>query len=354
MSVAGINDTTETRDVARISRFNPGDIPARERYAVWRESTAPIYDVEAVGTRECYSVDCDLCEAGDTVFAKVQFDPTLFRRTPRLISQSDRDVITLQYYRAGSIRGELEDGTTLLMAPDRISFQDFRRPYHGIGVANETYGVIIPRDAFEDQGRVFESWPMFSWMLDAPRGRVLMNALAAIRGELGTATAEEARQLAEGFVGLISGLLKSQSGADLSPDHDRSVLAAMKTYIQANLDRGGLDSEMLCHQFGCSRATLYRRFKDLGGLQRYMNGLRLDRCLAGLVAVSPDAGARVSSIANRWGFHDAKSFNRMFRKRFGVAPSEVLGLADQSAAASGECASGPYAEIIRQFNRILR
>jgi AraC-like DNA-binding protein len=67
--------------------------------------------------------------------------------------------------------------------------------------------------------------------------------------------------------------------------------------------------------------ALHALFEDaeesVAGLVR---GERLARCIEDLQ--QPNGGS-VTEIAFRWGFSDAAHFSRLFKRAFGVTPSEV-------------------------------
>lgn len=58
----------------------------------------------------------------------------------------------------------------------------------------------------------------------------------------------------------------------------------IKDFIAANLRNPQLSIDMLVKKFNCSRATLYRMFQSQGGVARYINRLRLQRCYKQLVS----------------------------------------------------------------------
>jgi AraC-like DNA-binding protein len=74
---------------------------------------------------------------------------------------------------------------------------------------------------------------------------------------------------------------------------------------------------------GLSRSALYRLFERDGGVANYIRNLRLDRCFADLLDSPPKRGC-VCRIAQNWSFFDPANFNRAFRNRFGVAPSDCV------------------------------
>jgi AraC family transcriptional activator of tynA and feaB len=69
--------------------------------------------------------------------------------------------------------------------------------------------------------------------------------------------------------------------------------------------------------------TLHLRFEKLGqSFGRWLLENRLDACGKALRDPHQQSGS-ISDIAYRWGFNDLSHFNKTFRARFGMAPSEM-------------------------------
>ena len=81
--------------------------------------------------------------------------------------------------------------------------------------------------------------------------------------------------------------------------------------------------------FHCSRATLYRVFKADGGVKRFVTDQRLARSFHDLASPGV-SGQRVKDVAEAWGFFNASHFNRLFRQRFDITPSDVMATTDGS------------------------
>ena len=109
--------------------------------------------------------------------------------------------------------------------------------------------------------------------------------------------------------------------------------AAMRRHIERNLHDLGLGVESLCRAFGVSRATLYREFATESGIARYITRRRLDWAFREL-ASRPPARGRVRAACERWGFDSASHFNRLFRARFGISPSDAMSLGEEPAPAA--------------------
>jgi AraC-like DNA-binding protein len=110
--------------------------------------------------------------------------------------------------------------------------------------------------------------------------------------------------------------------AERSPAHSDLFLAALQL-IEQNISRTGFDARALQAQLGCSRATLYRAFAEVGtSVSETITELRIARAKA-MLARSPEMP--VGLVAARSGWYDNASFARAFRRREGMSPSEFRG-----------------------------
>jgi AraC family transcriptional activator of tynA and feaB len=157
----------------------------------------------------------------------------------------------------------------------------------------------------------------------------------------------------------LSGLLQSHMRAtideadDLSAEHRSIALAAavamatavLRTELRAATADACVNLHQVAHRLiertcsdpeltpakiaatlGCSRATLYRLFGKPGAsIAAAIWGARLDRA-SRLLGASRYQHLLVSEIALRCGFTDQPTFNRMFKRRYGVTPRESRSL----------------------------
>jgi AraC-like DNA-binding protein len=156
-------------------------------------------------------------------------------------------------------------------------------------------------------------------------------ALQSMVAPSGPVTEAEAVALADAFIGLVRRLMLNLPDHDAVDPFARASRLRVKDYINRVLDDPDLSSERLCRIFGLSRATLYRMFEKEGGVQRHIDARRLDRCFAELHNAPATCG-RVGEVSRRWGFHEAANFNRRFKNRFGVRPTDCLVAPDQVAS----------------------
>lgn len=111
-------------------------------------------------------------------------------------------------------------------------------------------------------------------------------------------------------------------GDATAADHPGTSTAAIIAYCRQNLHRHQLSPRCVAAHFDISIRTLHLRFEAFGqSFNRWLLDARLDVCGATL-RLSPQKRGSISEIAYRWGFNDLSHFNKTFRRRFGMTPSQ--------------------------------
>ncbi|MEM1047372.1 MAG: helix-turn-helix domain-containing protein [Pseudomonadota bacterium] len=161
----------------------------------------------------------------------------------------------------------------------------------------------------------------------SPFGRVLHAALSALFVVLPTSSPAEVRELGT----LATSLLRvALDGRIESEGQHRSLTAARDRALQAftvehAISETRVTAEMLSTMFGVSRATVYRAFEEVGGIQRFVAKVRLRRSF-GQLAVAAACRGSVGGIASACGYMDVAHFSRSFKREFGCTPSDIVGL----------------------------
>ncbi len=157
--------------------------------------------------------------------------------------------------------------------------------------------------------------------------------------ELGATRAPEAeiavleRAIVEELVVLVAG---ARCDAEPMPLTDRArAVGSAVSYIFDHAQEA-LQVADVCEATGVSWRTLDRAFQEqLGtGPKRCISGVRLRGVRRALRAAEPEA--RVTDIANEWGYWHMGDFAMNYRREFGELPSEAL-YAGSSTPAKGRC-----------------
>lgn len=111
--------------------------------------------------------------------------------------------------------------------------------------------------------------------------------------------------------------------APLLSEEDRIWLESFEKLVQENLRSDLLSVTVLASHFTMSESTLLRQLKRLTGLtvSQYIQEVRLDKARQ---LLENRTYKSVAKVASEVGYTDARSFARLFKRRFGKLPSDFF------------------------------
>lgn len=112
----------------------------------------------------------------------------------------------------------------------------------------------------------------------------------------------------------------------------RAALDSLKRLVERHLDSPQLSADFICARSGWSRATVYRLFEREGGLAHYIRQRHLLTALRELMSGQP-LHRRILDLAISHQFASEATFNRAFRRAFGIPPGRIRDLAARIRAA---------------------
>jgi AraC-like DNA-binding protein len=287
----------------------------------WRSFAAPFFDVIPIGSQDAFRAHATSKRLGRLVVSEVGFDAAIFDRDPGRLKGFDTEFLLLETYDRGTNRGRAGDIATGLETRS-VQVFDMAHPWRTQTTEVACRSVVIPYAAIGyDAGQ----HPAYA-RLDAgsPRNEMLLAAMGALFDADAQLDPNEAEALGDGFCALVRRLMFNQPDREAEDPKVHDLI--LRKFIDDRIAQSDLSPQRLCNALGVSRATLYRMLAEDGGVRGYITARRLDRCFDELREGRPKRG-RVREVAERWGFFDSKSFNRAFRARFGIAPSDCM---DQS------------------------
>lgn len=147
-------------------------------------------------------------------------------------------------------------------------------------------------------------------------GTAIVELESALRGG-----GESGRLLSKIAVDFASDILEENilnnavSGYDILRERARE-------YIHDNITVATLNPTEVAAYVGTSRSTLYRAFQGLGGVQEYINFVRLEHAKGLLGRGAPDRGG-VVEVAFQCGYASSQQFAKSFKRRFGISPTQA-------------------------------
>jgi AraC-like DNA-binding protein len=304
-------------------------VPERDRVAVWREEFGRRVlrlDIEPMPNVPFHG-DVKLRSLAGVGLASASFSGTRERRTRDLLSDGN-DAVALVVNVAGPFIASMRDAEHTLGAGDALAVSlgetgTFIRP--SLGCA---FGAIIPRTRL---------LPLVAG-LDDSLGRLIprdTNALRLLAGYLTAFEHTDSKLTPElqgtvathvcDLVALTIGATRDGAALAQSRGLRAARLAAIKADIAENLGRADLAVAAVAQRHRLTPRHLHRLFEAEGlTYSEFVLGLRPAR--AHRMLNDPRYSAwTIKAIAFEFGFGDRSYFNRAFRRRYGVSPSDLRG-----------------------------
>lgn len=214
----------------------------------------------------------------------------------------------------------LSDGDAVLMTNEEATWA-MTSP-SSVNIA----GIRVPRPAIAPLVPKLENTTMRRIARDTGGLRLLRKYLDVVADDEALAAPASQRLIISHFYDLVALALGANSDAKALAA-DRTVgavrLAAIKADIVAHLDNGNLNATMVATRNRVTVRYLHKLFESEGiTYSEFVLGQRLAR--AHCLLRNPLHSRRaISTIAFELGFNDLSYFNRAFRRRYNVTPSEI-------------------------------
>lgn len=311
------------------SRFSTGGLPPGEAFAIWRESVSPLFDT-IPARLESFHAEVETYHLGALLLGRGQAVAQEFKRDRRLRRRDDIDHFLVQFYLCGSYAGE-HAGRGIEVRPGDVGILDLGRDLHTRTPDFECLNLVVPRDLLRPMLKkgVDPCGVVFSG--DTAMGRILAGHLATVWRNLPTLPARDGEYVSQSLLGVLAASLGSWENREQTAPLAQATLDAIRSYIERNLDSPELDPAHLCRAFRCSRSFLYQLFEPEGGVARYIQQRRLQRCYRELTQPGGVRSPRIGDVAFRWGFANQSHFCRLFHQAFGVTPKEATRQAREAA-----------------------
>jgi AraC-like DNA-binding protein len=313
----------------RLLRFHTDMVAKREdRLEAWRDMIS----------RKLMAVEIDtLSDATIEVSATLRKLPglhcgvgfaseTINRRTRSLIAHDNDDlalIVNIEGRLIASHRTreiELGAGDAYLMACSEIG--TYARPQPGTMMC-----ARFPRSALE--GRVKDIDDGIGRLIGRKREglQLLMGYFRGLNERSALVTPELRELVVHHVYDLVATLMRPVDLTFDVPENNGGVqaarLAAIRGYIKEHAADPTLTLERVGTRHRLSPRQVQRLFEaDGDSFSQFLQLTRLAKAYATLIDTRAD-GRLISEVAYDCGFGDVSTFNRVFRRRYGAAPSEV-------------------------------
>ncbi|MCK6212126.1 helix-turn-helix domain-containing protein [Georgenia sp. EYE_87] len=264
-------------------------------------------------------------DVGPVAVRLIRGVPHRVTRSSRMIADADPACLLLYLIRQGACRIQQDDRACVLQ-PGDVAFQDTSRPSSfeardGLDVAV----FSIPKWFLGEGADGFAARTAAAMSLrTTPILRMAVPFLAGLAqtAETGALSAQEGEVLS-GMLGTMLRMLRSdavEATQERSPDAE-VLLTRMRRYALVHLHDPELGPDRIARAHHVSTRYVHKLFAEAGtGVSAWIREQRMERAAQEL---RESGECSIAHLAARWGYRDAASFSRAFRRAHGRSPREV-------------------------------
>ncbi|MEV6133285.1 AraC family transcriptional regulator [Streptomyces violaceusniger] len=313
--------------------FRCDDLPRADRFDFWREQMTQLLAPMEMSSDHTgdFRGEVRILEFGAASVWPTKFLEMNFRRTPKLIRQSDPELYHFSFIQEGNLqvsqsRQEAAHSAQGLYVVDTSRPFDclaFGGPPGGVGLEIPKALIPVPHDRIDR---------LLAQPIPAREGvgALLTGFLARLAEDRGSYGPSDGPRLGTVLIDLAAALLAQAVEADdaLPPETRRHTLALrLQSFIQRNLSDPELSPATIAAAHHISVGYLHRLFRARDTtVSAWIRQQRLDRVRRDLT----DPGlytVPIHELAARWGFAHPAVFSRAFRAAYGMPPSDYRHLA---------------------------
>jgi len=308
-----------------VVRFSTADYAPRERAGAWHEiygRTLQKMDIEPLSADELHADATLLRMPGLAMMAGRRF-AAIYRRRRQLI---DHDGVSVTWALGSSCQAQQVGRSVDVTRGQAIVLTGAEPGFLRVPSLDYYFNLLIPRrclspliaDLDDAYGRPIAA--------DSPALQLLTRYIGILQ-EAGTFAAPELRRQAvvhiHDLLALAIGATRDAAEIARSGGARAARLRAIKEDIASRLDQPGLSVATIAARHRIKPRWVQRLFESEGTtFTDYVLAQRLVRAHR-LLTDSRYANQKVSAIALDIGFGDLSYFNRAFRRRYGMTPSDL-------------------------------
>lgn len=256
-------------------------------------------------------------------FTEVSAAPHLVERTQDTIECGGEGYFKVSLLLEGT-SVLIQDGRELVMRTGDIAVYDTSRPYSLLFTEQfRNLIMMFPKDRLELPRPFTEQLTAVSLSENSGLAPILATFLAQFPEQLSVLPSRVRAKLAHTSLGLVSTLFSEI--LDAQPEHrdpHQLLIQQIFAFIDAHLGDPRLSPSMIAAAHYISVRHLHALFAEIDTtVSTVIRQRRLERSCAELLDPA-HATRTIAAIAARWGFTDATHFSRLFKRSYGVSPSE--------------------------------
>jgi AraC family transcriptional activator of tynA and feaB len=257
---------------------------------------------------------------GDLMLVDCAASPFLGHRGRAVMNPAQEDILGFQFVGRG-IETVHEGSRTLAVTAGDVVLWDGHQPTDvEIVEAFHKRTLIVPRE------RVLAVCPRLAELRALPPlsgsgpARLLVRYMHALVLEQPRLEAAAGVAAANAALELLRAAVEPAVPTSRAATRE-AMRAEIRRYVRNHLQDPAVGPASIARAYAMSVRALHALFEDVDeSVAGLVRAERLARCLEDLQRAN---GGSVTDIAFRWGFCDAAHFSRVFKRAFGVTPSDV-------------------------------
>jgi AraC-like DNA-binding protein len=301
--------------------FSTKELPAREQRTAWSEWFRPIFDVHSEDSElPQFDAEYSVWRAGEVSVTWASAPAARTIRTPSDVRRSPIDHWVISYCPGGATTMSTKEGQLDVRAGAPFVWS-LGQPSDSRRAAAERMQLYLPRDSFSEISGALDMATRA--VLAVPAGRLLADYMVLLKRNLADLTPENAARLPDAIQAMVAFCVapSADQEAKAAKQIDLTLMERVRRVVRKNLYSPSLGPDKLCREAAMSRSKLYRVLESEGGVAQYIQRHRLTESFRLLCDVS--SGRAIGKVAEMLCFADASSFSRVFRREFGLSPSDV-------------------------------
>lgn len=311
------------------SAFSTHSQPPKDRFEAWRESIDVLFDLERLPSRDDALFHADLLvhRVGDMLLARLDSETARYLRPRKRIIQDGVDILMIQFFLEGEVLFRSGKQSTRATPGDLVVF-DFAQPIDNVNTRFRHLSLLASRERLEACVPGIARYHGRPLPKDLPGVRILREHLLTVHHSAESVPDELSGHLSEATFSLVAAAFAQAEGISakksnpLPSSAGTALIPQIRRHIRTHLADTKLSPNAIGHQFGLSKAQLYRIMQPLGGIAAFIRDQRLHACRRDLRNPAL-RHLRIAEIAYKHGFSNITSFNRQFRQAFGCSPGDA-------------------------------
>jgi AraC-like DNA-binding protein len=310
----------KARALVKMIRESTEGLHPKEGFDFWREKATPLVNAHRPASAAPFSASRAMAAVSLGSFVDTRSDALGIEQTAKQIRQQDSDLIAISMAVSGDCYQQQGD-TSVQVSHGGIAIVDMNSPYAmGSSSAYRELRVHLPRDIFTAHIGRIETLAGRSYAAGGALHGLFASYFREFAELLPAMTAADADRGFEGLLYLLQSALSVRAPVAKGPVGPLALRSLAETYIRRHLHDPDLDPNRIAAALSISRTRLYEVFAETDGVAATILAARLDAAQRMLML---PGGAAIGVVLLDCGFRDAPTFNRAFRRRFGMTPTEL-------------------------------